>query len=175
MRAALVGARVEQVLDQLQLALAADERRLEPRRLERAAHARDHAERAEERHRLRLALQLVRAGLLVGDRLLGRAPGRLADEHRSRLGGRLDPRGGVDEVAGDHALALGADRDRRLAGEHAGARAQLRRVELVAERRTAATRSSAARTARSASSSVAVGVPQTAITASPMNFSTVPP
>ena len=40
---------------------------------------------------------------------------------------------------------------------------------------TAATRSSAARTARSASSSVAVGVPHTAITASPMNFSTVPP
>ena len=40
---------------------------------------------------------------------------------------------------------------------------------------TAATRSSAARTARSASSSVAIGAPQTAITASPMNFSTVPP
>jgi hypothetical protein len=40
---------------------------------------------------------------------------------------------------------------------------------------TAATRSRAARTARSASSSVATGVPQTAITASPMNFSTVPP
>ena len=40
---------------------------------------------------------------------------------------------------------------------------------------TAATRSSAARTARSGSSSVATGVPQTAMTASPMNFSTVPP
>ena len=40
---------------------------------------------------------------------------------------------------------------------------------------TAATRSSAARTARSASSSFASGAPQTAITASPMNFSTVPP
>ena len=39
----------------------------------------------------------------------------------------------------------------------------------------AATSSSAARTARSESSSVATGVPQTAITASPMNFSTVPP
>ena len=38
-----------------------------------------------------------------------------------------------------------------------------------------ATSSSAARTARSASSSCATGVPQTAITASPMNFSTVPP
>ena len=35
--------------------------------------------------------------------------------------------------------------------------------------------SSAARTARSASSSCAVGVPHTAITASPMNFSTSPP
>src|SRR6185503_1084380 len=37
------------------------------------------------------------------------------------------------------------------------------------------TSSSAARTARSASSSRATGAPQTAITASPMNFSTVPP
>ncbi len=37
------------------------------------------------------------------------------------------------------------------------------------------TRSSAARTARSASPSVAAGVPHTAITASPMNFSTTPP
>jgi hypothetical protein len=40
---------------------------------------------------------------------------------------------------------------------------------------TPATSSSAARTARSASSSWAVGVPHTAITASPMNFSTSPP
>ena len=40
---------------------------------------------------------------------------------------------------------------------------------------TAATRSSPARTARSASPSAATGVPHTAITASPMNFSTTPP
>ena len=40
---------------------------------------------------------------------------------------------------------------------------------------TAAARSIAARTARSASSSIATGAPHTAITASPMNFSTVPP
>ena len=40
---------------------------------------------------------------------------------------------------------------------------------------TAATRSRPARTARSASSSCAIGAPQTAITASPMNFSIVPP
>ena len=35
--------------------------------------------------------------------------------------------------------------------------------------------SAAARTARIASSSWVVGIPNTAITASPMNFSTVPP
>ena len=35
--------------------------------------------------------------------------------------------------------------------------------------------SSAARTARSASSSWTPGIPKTAMTASPMNFSTVPP
>ena len=40
---------------------------------------------------------------------------------------------------------------------------------------TASRRSSAARTARSGSSSCATGAPQTAMTASPMNFSTVPP
>src|SRR5439155_25746898 len=42
-RAALVRAAVEEVLDQLQLAVAADERRLEAGRLERAAAAGDHA------------------------------------------------------------------------------------------------------------------------------------
>ena len=40
---------------------------------------------------------------------------------------------------------------------------------------TAPTRSKAARTARSVSPSSATGVPHTAITASPMNFSTIPP
>jgi len=40
---------------------------------------------------------------------------------------------------------------------------------------TPETSSSAARTARSASSSWATGVPHTAMTASPMNFSTIPP
>jgi len=39
----------------------------------------------------------------------------------------------------------------------------------------ASTTSSAARTDRSASSSFATGVPHTAITASPMNFSMIPP
>ena len=40
--------------------------------------------------------------------------------------GRLDPRGSVDEITGHHALALGADRHGRLAGEDTGARLQCR-------------------------------------------------
>ena len=45
----------------------------------------------------------------------------------------------------------------------------------VPSSRTARISSSPARTARSASSSCAVGVPKAAMTASPMNFSTTPP
>ena len=129
------GALVEEVLDPAQLAVAADERGLQALRLERAAGARDDAQRPPELHRLLLALQRVRAGVFVDDRLLGRAAGRVADQHGARLGGRLDPRGRVDEVAGDHSLPFRADRHRRLAGEHARPRAQLRRADLVAERR----------------------------------------
>ena len=49
-------------------------------------------------------------------------------------GGALDAGRGVDEVAGDHALALRADVDRRLAGEHADARLEPGRPDLGAER-----------------------------------------
>ena len=129
MGAAVLGRGVEAVLDQLELALAADERRLQADGLELAAHAGDDPQSAEERERLGLALELVQAGLLIGDRLLGGPLRRLADEHAARLGGGLDAGGGVDEVAGDHALAFGADRHRRLAGQHPGPRLE-RRVEL---------------------------------------------
>jgi len=60
----------------------------------------------------------VLAGVVVRDRRLRRALRRLADEHRAGLRRRLDPRGGVDEVARDHPLTLGAKGDGRLAAEH---------------------------------------------------------
>ena len=121
--------RVEEVLDEPELALATDERRLEARR-SALASARGHdPRRPVERDGLGLPLQLVAPGLLVRDRRLGRAPGRVADEDGSGIGRRLDARGGVHEVPGDHALALGADRDCCLSGEDAGARLE-RRVEL---------------------------------------------
>jgi hypothetical protein len=43
------------------------------------------------------------------------ALGRFADQHRARLGDRLQPRSGVDDDAGDHALVRRADRDSGLA------------------------------------------------------------
>ncbi len=130
LRAPLLGRRVEQLLDEAELAVAADERRLEA--LRRAARPPRAAVTRTARHsviRLGLALERVRAGLLVRDRRLGRTLRRLADEHRPRLGRRLDARGGVDEIARDHALPLRAEGDGRLAGQHAGTRLEPR-VEL---------------------------------------------
>ena len=91
------------------------------------------------------------------------------------LGQRLDPGGGVHEVAGDHALADGADGDRGLAGEDAGPGPQVRRADLVPERVDG--RDQVERGANGPLGVVllATGAPHTAITASPMNFSTVPP
>ena len=74
------------------------------------------------------------AGVPVRDGGFGGAPGDLPDEHRAGRCGGLDPAGGVHEVAGHHALALGADRHRRLAGEHAGPGGQIRRADLLAQR-----------------------------------------
>ena len=74
------------------------------------------------------------AGVGIGDRRLRRIAGRVADEHRSRLGCTLDARGGVDEVAGDHALPLGGERHRRLAGEDAYAEAQVGHGGLLRQR-----------------------------------------
>ena len=108
-------------------AVAADERRLQPggRAALAASLGRD-PQGLPQRHGLCLALELVLARVGVGDRGLGGAPGRLADEHHSRLGRRLDARGGVDEVARHHPLTLGAHRDGGLTREHARARRQIR-------------------------------------------------
>ena len=82
-------------------------------------------QRAEERDRLRFPLQLVLTRILVGDRGLCGPLRALPDEHRAGLRLALDPRRGVDEVAGDHALPLGAERDCHLAGQDAGTGGEL--------------------------------------------------
>ena len=122
--------------------VAPDERRLQRSSTRRARRdVRDHPDaRATAAHRLGLALQLVLAGVLVGDRRLGRcARVALADEHACPAArDRLDARRGVDHVAGDHALPVGAERHGRLAGEHACAQPQLGSPACVPRSATAA-------------------------------------
>ena len=125
---------MEELLDLAELAVAADERRLEALRLERARAPGDDAQRTPQRRLALLALELERAGVLEDDRLLGGAARRLADEHGPGLGDRLHARRGVDEIAGDHPLPGRAERDGGFPGEHARARLQVLGAELFAER-----------------------------------------
>ena len=129
----------KKLLDQAELAVAPDERRLQP--AERSAPPRpaDDAERAPQRTGSALPFSSCSPASSYAT-AASVAPCRLADEDRAGLGRPLDSRGRVDDVAGDHALTLGAERDRRLAGEDAGgSRRRSRRA-----REPAATRSSAA-------------------------------
>ena len=130
---ALLGGGVEELLDAAQLTVAADERGLEAGRLERAPPARGDTKRSEELRGLGFALQLVAAGVLVDDRLLARAARRIADEHRSGFGGRLDSGRRVDEVAGNHPLAFGSDRHSSFAGQDTGPQSQVGGSELLAQ------------------------------------------
>ena len=82
------------------------------------SEARARRERAKERERLCLALHLHRLELLVLEDALGRAVRLLRDGDAVDRRRRLEAGGGVDDVAGDDALALlrtGAERDDRLA------------------------------------------------------------
>ena len=120
--ASLAGGRVEEVLEQAELVVATDERRLEA--LRAGPRRRAWPRRASARHagdRGGLALEQLLAGRLEGDGAGCGPVGRLADQDHARRRHRLEAAGGVDEVAGDHALADGAEGDGRLAGQHAGA------------------------------------------------------
>ena len=120
-RASLATGCVEQVLEQAELAVAAEERRLELVAPSAAAALGDDTDRAECRHRRFLALEDLLPGRFEGDRLVGGTFGGLADQDGSGLGDRLQPRRGIDEVARDHALVRRAERDCRFAGQDAGA------------------------------------------------------
>ena len=156
------------------------------RRVRRAV-ARSHPRRACRRRARMPSARHTRTGALLPltacapassnvDRPLAREAGDLVHQHRLRIGDRLDPRGRVDRVAGHHPLLHAANLHCGLAGQNPHAHAQRRnRQRVCASAGNGLTTSRPARTARSASSSRAIGAPQTAITASPMNFSIVPP
>ena len=117
---------MEQVLEQTQLRVPPDERGLQPVRTSAPEPLGDHAQGAPRRDRRLLALEHLVAGRLEGDRTRGGALGRLADEHGPGCRDGLEPRRGVHEIAGDHALVAGAEGDGRLAGHDPRASVHLR-------------------------------------------------
>src|SRR5581483_6455388 len=105
----------ERPLEQGQLALAADHRRVEaPRPRRRSREDGDEPVRA---HRLALPLQRQRLEPLRPDRVTGEPVGALGEEDLARLGRRLEPLGDVDRVAGGERVA-----ERRVSGDHLAAR-----------------------------------------------------
>ena len=134
LRATLRGTDLGGVDDQPEFTISSDERGLEPDAAQRAAGPRHHAQRRPSMNGLRPSLDLMVTGFLVDNRRLGSAVGDVIHQHRIRRRDRLKPRGRIDRVTVDHAVGLGTDPDRRQTSEHPGARAQLGRANLHAER-----------------------------------------
>jgi hypothetical protein len=123
---AIPGGGVEEVLDQPELVVPPDKRRLERLGTVAPPHLGDDPQRSPGRHGGRLPLERLLAGLLEGDPARGGPHGRLAHQHGPRRCRRLEAAGGVDEVTGHHPLVERADRDRGLAGQDACASLDLR-------------------------------------------------
>ena len=119
---------LERVLEQTQLAVAADERRRRGRFGVDAEPAASPTRARQVAHRLALALQLEGRQLVVADRLPRRPVRVLVDDEAADRRRALEARGGVDDVAGGDALAgtrLGAELDDCLAGGDGGAHGEL--------------------------------------------------
>ena len=119
-RPPLARGRVEEVLDQAELVVAAHERRLERLRAVAAADLGDDAERPPGRDRADLPLERLLPDRFEGDGTGRGALGRLPDENGAGGGHRLEPRGRVHQVARDHALVRGPERHGCLAGQDPG-------------------------------------------------------
>ena len=124
---------------------------------------------------LGLALHQVLAGVAVGDGGGGGGSGGLVDVDRAGFGQALDAGRRVDTITDDDALLHAVHGD-GLPGDDSDQGRQSRELVGLAEGVDGVDEASRpARTARSASFSRAIGTPHTAMTASPMNFSMVPP
>src|SRR6202171_5416562 len=132
-RSPVVGACEEEILDQLELTVASDERRLQTLGLHQSANAGDDAVGLPEVYRFGLPLQRMHAGVAVRDGSIRRALGRLPDEDTAGLGEGLDARCGMHDVPGHHPLSGSAEVDGGLAAEDARPRAKLWCSRLAAE------------------------------------------
>ncbi len=119
-QAALARRGMEVVLQLAELLVTPDERRLERLRPTDPAALGDHADRPPRRYRADLALEDLVGGGLEDDRAGRRTLRGLADQHGRWRRHALQPAGRVDQVAGDHALVRGAQRDRRFSRQDAG-------------------------------------------------------
>ena len=171
LRLALVHNSMERSREELALAFAPYERR--PALLRHVdAEAGTRCNRFPHGHGLLLSLGLDRLVRYVLDDAVGGAVRLLADEHAVDGCGRLQSGGRVEHVACRHAFASA-----RPGSSVTSASPVLTAIRTCSSSSSRAQSriSRAARTARSGSSSWAMGAPKRATTASPMNFSTVPP
>ena len=125
---------MEQLLQQAELVVTAHEWGFELLGPPRAAPLPHDAQGLPRRNATRLALEDLLADLLERHAPAGRAVRGLAHDHARRRGDGLQPRCRVDDVARNHALALGAERHGRLSGGDAGPRRQAGMADAHAER-----------------------------------------
>ena len=167
---------VEEILHEAELAVAAHERRLQALDLRAPPRAGDDPQRPPQRCQAR-PCPSARARRRPRRRWPARS--RAASPRRRTRRPARRPTGSAMRCSrGRRRPCPGPSAPRVTAASPVRTPARARRSGAPSSSpsaETAATRSSAARTARSASSSVRDRRPHTAITASPMNFSTVPP
>jgi hypothetical protein len=124
---------VEVFLEEPDLPVAADERRLQPGGPQRSATGCDDALGAPQPNRLGLALEIVCPRVLVDDRGLGDLTRRVTHVDGAWLCNGLHARRGVDEVTRHHPFADRPNADRGLTGQHTRPRHQARRTDLLAQ------------------------------------------
>ena len=105
-----LGRDVEELLEEVELVVPPEERGLQDSGALRAGNAGDDLGRPEEPHGFGLSLQLVLAGVCVGDRGRRGGPGCLVDITGPRESRGLDARGGVHTIADDETFLRGLGR-----------------------------------------------------------------
>ena len=161
--------RPEVGLETLQFARRADERRIEMP--EKRVGGGVDGDEPKRLHRLSLPLQLERLDGVDRDGVSNEREGLGADQDLSGRSRLLESRGHVDRITRNERLALAGYDLARVDPVRNESATESSSPRAVSRSRISAT----ARTARRASSSCATGMPKTAIAASPMNFSIVPP
>jgi hypothetical protein len=122
---------VEELLDQPQLRVPTDERRLQPVNALRTTDPGQDPAGSPQRLRNGFALQLVPAGGREAHGCFRYPAGAAVDQDCPRFGDGLHPRGGVHGIPGHHPLTERSDRDRNRPRHHTGPSGQPVRSRLL--------------------------------------------